>query len=110
MNGGQVPLPRGVSREAWARLSPFQRAVYRAVCQIPKGETRSYGWVARCIGRPAAARAIGNALRRNPFAPRVPCHRVVRSDGFLGGYARGLRRKRALLSREGWRPASLSSR
>jgi O-6-methylguanine DNA methyltransferase len=81
-------------------LTPFQQAVYRAVCHIPKGQTRSYQWVARRIGRPRAVRAVGNALRRNPFAPLVPCHRVVRSDGSLGGFMRGVDAKRRLLDAE----------
>lgn len=93
--------PPGVPREAWKRLSQFQRAVYRAACRIPRGQTRSYQWVARRIGRPGAARAVGSALSRNPFAPRVPCHRVVRADGSLGGFAGGPARKRRLLRREG---------
>ena len=97
--------PRGVSRAAWNRLTLFQQHVYRAICRIPRVKTRSYQWVARRIGRPRAARAIGNALHRNPFAPRVPCHRVVRSDGTLGGYSNGIIRKRALLQAEGWRRA-----
>ncbi|MBI3996612.1 MAG: MGMT family protein [Candidatus Omnitrophica bacterium] len=99
----QLPPPRTVSRVAWGSLTPFQQQVYRAICRIPKGETRSYQWVARQIGRPRAMRAVGNALNQNPFAPCIPCHRVVRSDGTLGGYARGLARKRALLYAEGWK-------
>jgi O-6-methylguanine DNA methyltransferase len=83
------------------RLTPFQQLVYQAVCRIPKGQVRSYAWVARRIGRPGAARAVGNALNRNPFMPQVPCHRVVRTDGSLGGYAGGLAKKRLLLRREG---------
>ena len=80
----------------------FERQVYRVIRRIPRGHTRSYGWVARQLGTPGAARAVGQALKRNPFAPRVPCHRVVRSDGALGGYSArgGLRRKRHLLLRE----------
>ena len=96
--------PQGVSRAAWARMSLFERKVYQATCGIPKGQTRSYRWVAEQIGHPSAARAVGNALRRNPFAPSVPCHRVVRSDGSLGGYRGGRTKKRALLRQEGWRP------
>ena len=92
--------PQGVARQAWDRWSPFQQAVYRAVCRIPRGQTRSYQWVARAIGRPRAARAVGNALNRNPFAPRVPCHRVIRSDGSLGGFAGGPVKKRRLLALE----------
>lgn len=82
-------------------LTPFQRAVYRAVLAIPPGEVRSYAWVARRAGRPRAARAAGNALRANPYTIVIPCHRVVRSDGALGGYSKGCRRKRLLLAAEG---------
>lgn len=92
--------PPGVSHAAWAALTPFARKVYRAAGRIPRGQTRSYQWIAGQIGRPRAVRAVGNALKRNPFMPVVPCHRVVRSDGSLGGYAGGLSRKRALLRRE----------
>ena len=59
----------------------FERRVYTTIRRIPRGQTRSYGWVARQLGQPGAARAVGLALQRNPCAPRVPCHRVVRSDG-----------------------------
>lgn len=82
-------------------LTPFQRAVYRTVARIPKGKTLTYAQVARAIGRPQAARAVGNALNKNPFAPAVPCHRVVRSDGSVGGFAQGTAVKRRLLKREG---------
>lgn len=79
----------------------FEAAVYEAVKKIPKGETRSYAWVAAKIGRPKAVRAVGNALNRNPFAPEVPCHRVIRSDGTIGGFAHGAGRKRDMLEKEG---------
>ena len=102
--------PRGVVRDGWERLTPFQRQVYQAICRIPKGETRSYQWVARRIGRPGAARAVGNALRQNPFAPLVPCHCVVRADGGLGGYSGGVAVKRRLLQDEGWRGTSPRAR
>ena len=92
--------PRAVPAAEWATLTPFTQQVLLAACRIPKGQTRSYQWIARQIGRPRAVRAVGNALNRNPFAPRVPCHRVVRADGSLGGYAGGTARKRALLRRE----------
>ena len=97
---GVLPPPRGVSRILWVRLTQFQQEVYRAVYGIPKGQTRSYQWVARSIGRPTAARAVGNALNHNPFAPRVPCHRVVRADGSVGGFAGGVNKKRRLLEVE----------
>jgi methylated-DNA-[protein]-cysteine S-methyltransferase len=79
----------------------FEQAVYRVVARIPRGRTMTYAQVARAIGRPRAVRAVGNALNRNPFAPRVPCHRVVRSDGSLGGFADGPRKKKRLLRAEG---------
>ena len=96
-HGQRQRPPSGVSSAAWRRLTRFQQGVYRAVCRIPKGRTRSYQWVARRIGRPNAARAVGHALNHNPFAPRVPCHRVVRANGSLGGFARGPNAKRQLL-------------
>ena len=82
-------------------LTPFQKAVYRYVATIPKGQTRTYRQVAVAIGRPLAVRAVGNALNKNPFAPAVPCHRVVRSDGTIGGFASGSSRKKSLLKSEG---------
>ena len=94
------PPPAGVASASWMQLTPFQRQVYQAVSRIPKGQTRSYQWVATRIGRPQAARAIGNALQRNPYAPVVPCHRVIRSDGSLGGFANGPEAKRRLLQTE----------
>jgi len=78
-------------------LPPFTRAVLKTTAQIPYGEVRSYRWVAQRLGRPRAARAVGNALARNPIPIIIPCHRVIRSDGSLGGYALGLNRKRELL-------------
>ena len=71
--------------KAEGRVTPFQRKVYEAILTIPKGQVRSYGWVARRIGQPKAARAVGQALKRNRWAPAVPCHRVISSDGTLGG-------------------------
>jgi methylated-DNA-[protein]-cysteine S-methyltransferase len=82
---------------------PFHQAVWRACAEIPKGQVRTYGWIARRIGRPGAARAVGQALGKNPFAPLVPCHRVVAADGRLGGFSGpgGVEGKRRLLKREG---------
>jgi len=82
------------------KLTPFQKAVYAATMEIPLGETRSYAWVARRIGAPNSSRAVGNALNKNPCAPFVPCHRVVSSDGSLGGFRGGLSKKKRLLARE----------
>jgi len=84
-----------------SNATPFQLKVYKAIKKIPKGEVRSYGWVAKRIGRPKACRAVGNALNKNPYPIVVPCHRIVRSDGTLGGFARGSREKMRLLKREG---------
>ena len=80
----------------------FEQKVYAVIRRIPRGQTRSYAWVAQQLRKPGAARAVGQALKRNPFAPQVPCHRVVKSDGSLGGYSArgGLRRKQQLLARE----------
>ena len=82
-------------------LSPFERAVLGKTLEIPAGEVRPYGWVARQIGRPRAVRAVGSALGRNPVPVLIPCHRVVRSDGHVGNYGLGVPMKRALLSAEG---------
>ena len=79
----------------------FQRRVYAVVKRIPRGETRSYRWVAERLGDPNLARAVGQALNRNPWPETVPCHRVIRADGSLGGYAWGVAKKRRLLRREG---------
>lgn len=78
----------------------FQQAVWAALRAIPPGETRSYAQIAAAIGRPGAVRAAGSACGDNGLAVLVPCHRVVRADGTLGGYAYGLERKKALLARE----------
>ncbi len=81
--------------------TPFQKEVWRALREIPYGETRSYGQIAARIGRPKAARAVGRACGKNPVALVVPCHRVIASDGSLGGFSSGLAIKKALLEREG---------
>ncbi|TMA33132.1 MAG: methylated-DNA--[protein]-cysteine S-methyltransferase [Deltaproteobacteria bacterium] len=82
------------------RGSDFQHRVWRALREIPLGTTASYGEIARRIGRPGAARAVGDANRRNPIAIAIPCHRVIGGDGRLVGYAGGLARKRWLLEHE----------
>lgn len=68
-------------------LTAFEWQVLKATLTIPLGETRSYQWVARKIGNPKAVRAVGQALRRNPYPLIIPCHRVIKSDGSLGAYA-----------------------
>jgi methylated-DNA-[protein]-cysteine S-methyltransferase len=80
--------------------TPFQCAVWQALREIPCGETRSYGEIARRIGRPAAVRAVGLANGSNPIGLIVPCHRVIGSDGSLTGYGGGIQRKRWLLAHE----------
>ena len=79
----------------------FQQAVWQELRRLPPGETRSYAAIAAAVGKPGAVRAAGSANGANPVAVLVPCHRVVRSDGSLGGYAYGLERKRKLLDAEG---------
>jgi len=78
----------------------FERKVYAATRRIPPGEVRTYGDIARAIGKPGASRAVGNALGKNPACIVIPCHRVVASDG-LGGFTGGLAWKRRLLHLEG---------
>ena len=82
--------------------TPFQQAVWRACMKIPKGQTRSYKWIAKQLGKPGAMRAVGSALGKNPFAPTVPCHRVIKSDGTIGGFSApgGLKSKLRLLRKE----------
>jgi methylated-DNA-[protein]-cysteine S-methyltransferase len=80
--------------------SPFQRRVWRALQDIPYGETISYGELARRIGVPSASRAVGVANGHNPISVIVPCHRVIGADGSLTGYGGGLERKRVLLELE----------
>ncbi len=85
--------------------SNFSRAILLACRRIPYGEIRSYGWLARVVGRPKAARPVGNVLARNPLPLVIPCHRVVKADGTLGGFSArgGLSLKARLLQLEGIR-------
>ena len=83
-----------------AEGTKFQHAVWEALAAIPFGETRSYGEIAKSIGRPGAARAVGMANANNPIALIVPCHRVIGADGSLTGYGGGLALKEALLAHE----------
>jgi O-6-methylguanine DNA methyltransferase len=85
-------------------LTEFEQAVLRKTREIPRGEVRPYGWVAREIGHPAAVRAVGTALANNPIPYFIPCHRVVRTDGHIGNYGGGgPEAKRAILTMEGVR-------
>lgn len=79
----------------------FNQKVWALVARIPTGAVVTYGDVARALGSPAATRAVGNALNRNPYAPAVPCHRVVGHNGALTGFAGGLPKKERLLNEEG---------
>lgn len=93
-----------------SRTTAFEREVLLKTAEIPRGEVRTYGWVAREIGRPAAVRAVGSALAHNPIPVLIPCHRVVRSDGLIGQYgAGGTQAKREILSREGVEPTFIES-
>jgi methylated-DNA-[protein]-cysteine S-methyltransferase len=83
-----------------AQGAPFEREVWHALEEIPYGETVSYGEIARRVGQPTAARAVGTANGRNPIAVIVPCHRVIGANGTLTGYGGGLERKRLLLELE----------
>jgi methylated-DNA-[protein]-cysteine S-methyltransferase len=82
-------------------FTPFQRAVMEAVAAIPLGETRTYGQIAEAVGRPRAARAVGEVMRTNPIPVLIPCHRVVRSGGDIGRYTPDPAIKRRLLELEG---------
>ena len=81
-------------------MTEFQKSVYKVVAKIPRGQTMTYKEVAIAIGRPKAYRAVGNALNKN-YNKDIPCHRVIRSDGKIGGYNRGSKRKLNLLKKEG---------
>jgi methylated-DNA-[protein]-cysteine S-methyltransferase len=80
--------------------TPFQREVWLALNEIPYGEKRSYKWLAARVGRPEAARAIGQALRKNPLPVILPCHRVINESGEIGGYSEGVEIKKRLLKLE----------
>ena len=95
-----VPLKKLERRIDNLVATPFQERVWKKLLEIPRGQVRTYGWIAKRIGSPQAARAVGSALKKNPLAPAVPCHRVVGSDG-IGGYAQKSAKKRALLEKEG---------
>lgn len=82
-------------------MKSFSQAVYDVVSTIPKGKVVTYTQVAKRVGKPKAARAVGNALNKNRNFDAVPCHRVVRADGSMGGYVYGIQKKIALLKKEG---------
>ena len=90
------------------KYPPFYQKAWKACMTIPPGQTRSYKWLAARAGNPKAARAAAIAMKNNPFAPLVPCHRVIRSDGSIGGYSGpgGIKRKMRLLRKESQRKKS----
>ena len=81
-------------------ISEFSKRVYDAVSEIPPGRVKTYGEIARAIGCPRSYRAVGNALNKNPYIGKVPCHRVIRSDNTIGGFVKGSRAKYYLLKKE----------
>jgi methylated-DNA-[protein]-cysteine S-methyltransferase len=84
----------------------FQVKVWNYLKTIPKGKVKTYKQVAIGINRPKSARAVSNACAKNPYAPKIPCHRVIRSDGHIGGYSGkgGIKTKKLLLKKEGFQP------
>ncbi len=92
-----------IKTQFMAQGTPFQQKVWAALRTIPRGEVRTYTDIAIQIGHPSSARAVANACGKNPYAPEVPCHRVIRSDGSIGGYSAegGSEKKRAMLREEG---------
>jgi O-6-methylguanine DNA methyltransferase len=98
----ELPAPMNQRQFDLRSVTEFERAVLLKAFEIPRGEVRTYGWIAAEIGRPAAVRAVGSALRKNPVPVLIPCHRVVRSDGHVGQYALGgIDAKRQILAAEG---------
>lgn len=94
-----------------AKLGEYQQAVLRLLLEVPRGKVTTYGGIAKALAKrttrwsPKAARAVGTAMKNNPCAPKIPCHRVIKSDGslgnFMGGAPEGAKRKRVILEREG---------
>ena len=85
------------AEQKYKDLTKFQWKVLEVTAKIPIGETRSYKWVAAQAGSPQAARAVGQALKKNPYPVTIPCHRVIREDGSLGGYSAGSQAKKSKL-------------
>jgi len=82
-------------------MTCFEEKVWRACAKIPRGEVSTYKLIAKAIGKPKSARAVGNALNKNKNLKKVPCYRVVKSDGSVGGYARGQKKKIKMLIADG---------
>ena len=81
--------------------SSFYQKVWKVIKKIPPGKVQTYKWVAKKLGNEHLARLVGQALKANPYAPRIPCHRVIKSDRTLGGYSKGINKKIKLLQKEG---------
>jgi methylated-DNA-[protein]-cysteine S-methyltransferase len=96
-----MTLPKKIIK-AMETYPEFYRKVWTACAKIRKGEVRTYGWIAQKIGRPKAARAVGQALAKNPFSPHVPCHRVLGANGQLTGFSApgGIKTKLRMLQKE----------
>jgi AraC family transcriptional regulator of adaptative response/methylated-DNA-[protein]-cysteine methyltransferase len=103
------PLPQQAPLRAYVAGTPFQVTVWRALLRVPPGACVTYSGLAQALGKPRAARAVGAAVGRNRLGALVPCHRVIRASGALGGYRWGHERKRALLAWEGVAQASTSA-
>src|SRR5690606_11331185 len=104
-NGTPADLPLD-----FRSVTPFRRSVLEMTASIPRGQVRSYGWLARRVGNDGAVRAVGSTMATNPVPLIVPCHRVVRTDGSIGAYSLGgAHNKRELLSQEGTDPDWLES-
>ena|SRR3989338_1784817 len=82
-------------------MKSFNERVWSACKKIPKGKVSTYSQIAKAIGNSKSSRAVGNALNKNPFAPKVPCHRVIKSNGEIGGFASGSSKKISLLKKDG---------
>lgn len=84
-----------------SEMTDFEKLVLEYTKKIPKGKITTYQFLAKAIKRPKSVRAVGNALNKNPMMIKIPCHRVIRSDGFLGGFGKGPAMKREILKKEG---------
>ncbi|MHA1297833.1 MAG: MGMT family protein [Candidatus Helarchaeota archaeon] len=83
-----------------SKMTDFQRKVLQITQRIPKGKVATYGLIAEVLGARRYSRAVGNALNKNPYPIKIPCHRVIRSDGYIGGFAKGTEKKEELLKNE----------
>jgi methylated-DNA-[protein]-cysteine S-methyltransferase len=101
LNGGAIVFSPGDIDMAMVGCSPFQQQVFIQTCKIPRGMVMSYSRLSETIGVPKGARSVGSALAMNPFPLIIPCHRVIRKSGYLGGFGGGLHLKRLLLEKEG---------